>query len=49
MWQVAHKRRWTVDRLARRGMDHPEKCPMCDQEDEIIDHLLVACVFARQF
>ena len=22
---------------------------MCDQEDETIDHLLVSCVFARQF
>jgi hypothetical protein len=49
MWLVAHKRCWTADRLAQRGLDHPKKCLLCDQEDETIDHLLVACAFARQF
>jgi hypothetical protein len=47
MW--LHKRCWTVDHLAQRGLDHPKKCPLCDQEDETVDHLLVNCVFARQF
>jgi len=46
---VAHNRCWTADRLARRGLPHPEKCPFCDQEEETINHLLVSCVFARQF
>jgi len=46
---VAHNRCWTADRLARRGLPHPEQCPLCDQEDETINHLLVSCVFARQF
>jgi len=49
MWTVAHKRCWTADRLARHGLDHPPKCPLCDQEGETIDHLLVSCVFTRQF
>lgn len=49
LWLVAHKRCWTSDRLARRGLPHPEQCPLCDQADETIDHLLVACVFSRQF
>jgi hypothetical protein len=49
MWLVAHKRCWTADRLARCGLALPEKCLLCDQEDETIDHLLVAWVFARQF
>jgi hypothetical protein len=49
MWLVAHKRCWISDRLARRGLPHPKKCPLCDQEDETIDHLLVSCVFAKQF
>ncbi|KAL5674586.1 hypothetical protein ACJX0J_018892 [Zea mays] len=22
----------TADRLAKRGLDHPEKCPLCDQD-----------------
>jgi hypothetical protein len=46
---VAHKKCWTADRLDRRGLDHPEKWPLCDQDEETIDHLLVSCVFAKQF
>jgi hypothetical protein len=30
-------------------MDHPEHCPLCDQEEEVIDHLMLFCVFAREF
>jgi hypothetical protein len=40
---------WTADRLAKRGLIHPEKCPLCDQEDETIDYLLVTCCFSREF
>jgi hypothetical protein len=46
---VAHNMCWIVDRLAWRGMDHPEHCPLCDQEEEVIDHLMLSCVFAREF
>jgi hypothetical protein len=46
---VALNKCWTADRLAKSGMDHPEKCPLCDQEEENIDHMLLPCVFARQF
>ena len=49
LWLVAHNRCWTADRLAKRRLPHPEKCPHCDQENESINHLLVGCVFARQF
>jgi len=49
MWLVAHDRCWTADRLARWGLPHPAQCPLCDQEEETINHLLVSCVFARQF
>ncbi|CAN6281013.1 unnamed protein product [Urochloa humidicola] len=48
MWLAAHDRCWTADRLARKGLQHPVRCPLCDQEQETIDHLLVTCVFARQ-
>jgi hypothetical protein len=30
-------------------MSHSEKCPLCDQKDETIDHFLISCVFVRQF
>jgi hypothetical protein len=48
LWLVAHKKCWTTDRLEKRGLDHPERCPLCDQERETIDHLLVNCVFSRE-
>ena len=48
MWTVAHDRCWTTDQLARKGLPHPATCPLCDQTQETIDHLLVSCVFARQ-
>ena len=49
LWLVAHDKCWTTDRLARRGLPHPAQCPLCDQEEETVNHLLVSCVFARQF
>jgi hypothetical protein len=49
LWLVSHKRCWISDRLAQCGLSHLKKCPLCDQEDENIDHLLVSCVFSRQF
>lgn len=49
MWLVAHQRCWTADRLAKRGLPHPNRCPLCDQDEENIQHLLVGCVFARDF
>jgi hypothetical protein len=49
MWLVAHRKVWTADRLQKRGLDHPERCPLCDQEQETLDHMLIGCVFAREF
>jgi hypothetical protein len=30
VWRVAHNNCWMADRLARRGLPHPEFCPLCD-------------------
>ena len=49
MWLSLITRVWTADRLAKRGLNHPEKCPLCDQEDETIAHLLVTCSFSSEF
>ena len=49
MWLVAHNRCWTADRLLQRGLPHPARCPLCDQADETINHLLVPGIFAREF
>jgi hypothetical protein len=29
-------------------MDHPDSCPLCDQQDETVHQMLVACVFTRE-
>jgi hypothetical protein len=42
MWLVAHNKCWTADRLATLNAVHS------DQAEEIIDHLLVSCVFTRE-
>jgi hypothetical protein len=44
IWLVEHNRCWTADKLAKRGTDHPEQCPLCEQQDETINHLLTSCV-----
>jgi hypothetical protein len=48
LWLAAHDRCWTADRLAKWNLPHPSLCPLCDQEEETINHLLVECVFSRQ-
>jgi hypothetical protein len=49
LWLAAHRKCWTADRFTHHGMNHLDRCPLCDQEEENIDHLLISCVFARQF
>ena len=49
IWLAVRNRCWTADRLQKRGLPHPAHCPLCDQEDENVQHLLTSCVFARQF
>lgn len=48
IWLAALNRYWTADRLAKRGMNHPHSCPLCCQEDETINHLLIGCSFSRE-
>lgn len=48
LWLAIMDRRWTADRLARRGRPHPESCPLCDQAAESIQHLLINCVVALE-
>lgn len=49
LWLAALNRCWTANRLAKRGLDHPERCPLCDQASETLDRILISCVFAREF
>jgi hypothetical protein len=38
-----------ADSLARRGLSNHDRCLPCDQEEEIVTHLLLSCVFPREF
>jgi hypothetical protein len=49
VWLAIRNKCWTADRLQRKGLPHPMVCPLCDQEQETILHLLCSCSFARQF
>jgi hypothetical protein len=49
LWMAIRNRCWTADRLRKCGMSHPIVCPLCDQEQETVQHLLTTCVFARRF
>jgi hypothetical protein len=49
IWLAAHNKCWTTDRLAKKGLNHHEKCLLYDQADETLDHLLVACSLSRVF
>jgi hypothetical protein len=39
-WLVFNKRCRPADQLASRGLSHPSACPLCDQTEETIHHLL---------
>lgn len=45
---VCRNRCWTADRLQHRCLDDPAAYPLCSQEPETINHLLLGCVFARE-
>jgi len=48
LWWAIRNRCWTADRLEKRGLPHPNQCPLCDQENETVQHLSTSCVVARQ-
>jgi hypothetical protein len=48
LWLASLNCCWTMDRLARKGLDHPPYCLFCDQEEETIQHILVGCIFSKK-
>ncbi|WVZ88204.1 hypothetical protein U9M48_034749 [Paspalum notatum var. saurae] len=47
-WLAAQDRCWTAERRRRHGLQVDDRCALCDQEPEQIDHLLLQCAFARE-
>uniref|UniRef100_A0A8R7V761 Reverse transcriptase zinc-binding domain-containing protein n=1 Tax=Triticum urartu TaxID=4572 RepID=A0A8R7V761_TRIUA len=48
VWLALHNRLWTADRLARRNLQHPPQCPLCCQEEETANHMLLQCSYSRE-
>jgi hypothetical protein len=47
-WQVLHMKIWTSERLLRHGLPNSSPCILCNQESEMVNHLLLACVYSRE-
>jgi hypothetical protein len=48
LWLVLQNRLWTADRLSNRGWTHDDKCCLCQQILENVDHLLLRCPFSLE-
>jgi hypothetical protein len=48
MWLALLGRCWTAERRQRHGLQATSSCTLCLQETELIDHLLVQCMFSRE-
>lgn len=37
-----------IDNLKRRGFELPSRCPLCEREEESVDHLLLNCSIIKE-
>jgi hypothetical protein len=45
----AARRTWTAEKLYRHGLRDDDRCALCGQSSETVDHVLPDCVFSREF
>jgi ribonuclease HI len=48
VWTVAQKGVLSGENLRKRGWEGPSRCPLCLQEEESMNHLLLVCPFASE-
>jgi hypothetical protein len=49
IWLEAQNKCLTVDRLAKRGLNHPTSCLLCDQEPKIFESTACVLRFCESF
>jgi hypothetical protein len=49
LWLAIQDRCWTSERRHRHGLADSNDCALCGQSAETMDHLLIGCVFSREF
>jgi hypothetical protein len=47
-WLALHGLLWTAEHRKRHDLQLDATCALCDQMDDIGDHLLCSCVYARE-
>jgi hypothetical protein len=47
-WLLVQKKILTIDRLVERSWPCDPICPLCDHEQETVEHLCLACVFSQE-
>lgn len=48
LWLALRRRHWTADRQTRHGLEARDRCYLCDQAPETIDHIIASCPFTRE-
>jgi len=48
MWLLDHNKLATIDKLKKKGMILPNRCHLCKEQEESINHIFVYCTFATR-
>jgi hypothetical protein len=48
VWTMTHRGILTSENLRRRAWEGPSRCPLCYQEEETTDHLLLSCIYSKE-
>ncbi|CAN1759570.1 hypothetical protein LINPERHAP1_LOCUS7188, partial [Linum perenne] len=46
LWRVFLRKIATQDNLQKRGFSLPNRCVLCDSNNESIDHIFLSCIFS---
>ena len=47
-WTLAHKSILSGENLKKRGLEGPSRCPLCKNDEETMDHIMIDCQFSQE-